>query len=102
MGERGKISETPLGPVFKEVALGNKDGVFYLKGPDRENVFAIIENGRTRHVSGDLGEGDPALIGCFSWSEGSYNFIEDIEADEKAFANNVSDELADILKKGVK
>ncbi len=101
MGDRGNFSETPPGHIFTDAASGKKNGVVYLRGPDNEHVFVIIKDGKARHVSGDLGEGDPALVGCFGWPEGSYSLIEDITTDEKTFINNVSDELATVLAKGI-
>ncbi len=101
MGDRGNFSDTPPGQIFSNAAADKKNGVLYLKGPNNENVFVIIKNGKARHVSGDLGEGDPALVGCFGWARGSFSLIEDITTDETTFINNVSDELAKALAKGV-
>lgn len=102
MNNRGNFPDTPLGQVFAGVATGKKNGIIYLKGPNNEQVFVIIKDGNARHVSGDMGDGDPALVGCFGWAVGSYTLIEDITTDETTFINNVSDELAKALAKGVR
>lgn len=101
MGDRGEITKETIGNLFMVIADGKTNGVFYLKGPAEENVFIIIKSGRVRHVSGDLGEGDPAIAACFTWDEGVYTFIEDITTDSGTFVDNISDEMADLLASGI-